>query len=127
MKTASDWKTALRAQLTAAMRAKEPVAVSVLRQLLSVVDQAGAVPARHGSGSVEAGPIAGAVSGLGAGDVARGEVSAEALLERLWRERTERLEAARTFDGLGRTDEATRLREEAALVARALEASGGAG
>lgn len=120
MKTATEWKALLRARLTAAMRAKESLQVLVLRQLLSIVDQAGAVPLTAAP-PPDAGPIAQAVSGLGAGDVSRAEVSPEALLALLQREQSERLTSAETYETLGRGDEASRLRTEADLVARLLE------
>ncbi len=59
----------LRAALTAAMKARDETATAALRSALSAIGNAEAVDGAVGQPGDS--PIAGAVSGLGAGDVPR--------------------------------------------------------
>ena len=73
----TDLTARLRAGLTAAMRARDRTAVRALRTALAAVANAEAQPvADPAPASLLAdGPIAGAVAGLGAAEVARRELS----------------------------------------------------
>src|SRR5689334_15844966 len=112
MDTATDTAT-LRRALTAALKARDAVAVSALRSALAAVENAGAVDAAQAPSPVS-GPIAGAVSGLGAGEVERRPVDVRAVVAA---EVEHRRSAAREYAELGRTDRAERLRAEAEVLA----------
>jgi uncharacterized protein len=103
----------LRRALTAALKARDAVAVSALRSALAAIENAGAVdgPQAPPSGS---GPIAGAVEGLGASEVERRPVDVRAVVAA---EIDQRRTAAREYAELGRPDHADRLRAEADVLA----------
>ena len=107
----------LRAALPAAMKARDQVAVAALRSALAALDNAEAVDPSTGPGSDPLGVV-----GLGAGEVARRELS-EAEVEDLVRgELDERLAAAEVYEARGLGAEARRLRAEAAVLAAHLGA-----
>ena len=62
--------------------------------------------------AVQQGPIAGAVAGLGAGEVARRVLDAEAVTAIIEREIQERTDAATTLAELGKHDEAATLQRQ---------------
>lgn len=64
----------MRADLTAAMRRRDRAAVSTLRSVLATVANAEAVPVAEAPVPTE-GPVAGAVTGLGAAEAPRRELS----------------------------------------------------
>ncbi|MEV6306843.1 hypothetical protein AB0M02_46120 [Actinoplanes sp. NPDC051861] len=100
----------LQAALPTAMKARDKPAVAALRSALAAIENAAAVAPRDA-------PLGLPATGLGVTEVARREQD-EAEIERIVRaEIDERLAAAGEYDGLGRPDEAARLRAEA----RALE------
>jgi uncharacterized protein YqeY len=110
----------LHGALRDAMRARDRVAASALRSALAALDNAGAVPA--GPPTAESGPhFAGAVAGLGAGEVPRrGLAAGEA--ERIVRaEIAEREAAAAGYEGVGHGEQARRLRQEARILTSALD------
>jgi uncharacterized protein len=74
---ASPLYTRLRRALPPALKARDQVAIAALRAAVAAIDNAQAVevPSAPGSG----GPIAGAVTGLGAGDVPRRELSEDGI------------------------------------------------
>ena len=64
--------------------------------------------------------IAGGVAGLGAGEVPRRMLSAEAVTAIVEREIQERRDAATTYSALGRHDEASMLRRQLDVLASLL-------
>ncbi|HZT64706.1 MAG TPA: hypothetical protein VFA11_02850 [Acidimicrobiales bacterium] len=110
-------RTRLRAALSAAMRARDATSVAALRSSLGAIDNAEAV--ESGSASLSgrpAGVIAGAVSGLGAGEVERRQLTEAEMEAVVGREVAERLEAAAEYEGLGQPEAAARLRAEAEVL-----------
>jgi hypothetical protein len=112
----------LRAALTAAMKARDPVAMRALRSALGALDNAQAVELSHAPTS-QPGVIAGGVAGLGTGDVARKQLSFEEQLAVLHAEIAERRALADRYDGLGQLEEASRLRAEAAVLESASQSA----
>jgi uncharacterized protein len=107
----------LRGALPRAMKARDAVAVAALRSTLAAIDNAEAVdPARApapGAGQVE---VAGAVVGLGAGEVERRSLT-EAQMEEIVRtEVADRRAAAHDYQRRGRHEQAERLRGEAEVL-----------
>ena len=104
-----------------AMRARDSVAVSALRSALAALDNAGAVPPDPAPAAASGPHFAGAVAGLGAGEVPRrGLAAGEA--ERIVRaEIAERDAAAAGYEGAGHGEQARRLRQEARILASVLD------
>ncbi len=110
----------LRKALTAAMKAQDAAAVSVLRTTLGAIDNAEAVdgslpPSSH------PGPIAGGVAGLGAGEIARLQLSEQQIADIVQAEAAARQSTAAEYDRLGRPQDAARLRSQAAILVSYLE------
>ncbi len=104
----------LQAALTVAMRARDVVAVSALRTALGAIANAEAVQVGPtDAAALFDGPIAGAVAGLGAGDVPRRALSEDDVREIVRRHVSERRELAAEFERAGRRDQGERLRAEA--------------
>jgi uncharacterized protein YqeY len=113
----------LRRALTEARKARDATAVSALRSAIAAIDNAGAVTAPKHSPTVEAGNrITGTVGGRGSGEAARRELSPGEVRALLEAEVEERGAAARTYENHGRGDQATKLREEAEIIASLLSA-----
>ena len=112
---ASPLRARLRRALTVAMKSRDTTTVSVLRTSLGAIDNAESVddPGQSRSGD---GPIAGAVTGHGAGDVARRKLSESEIATILSGELAERESAAAHYQELGRHEDAARLRREAAVL-----------
>jgi uncharacterized protein YqeY len=112
----------LRAALPAALKQRDAVLVKVLRTTLAALDNAEAVPVRgrdHTSHAVEATRV-----GVGAGEVARRNLSSEDV-ERLVRaEVSERQDAARFYEQADQHEHARRLRQEADMLAAVAGLSG---
>jgi len=109
----------LRRALPTAMKARDSTAVTALRTAVAAIDNAESVDATL---TPTAGPIAGAVSGLGAGEAAR-RVLSEADMVTLVRAEVDAREAdAAECDAAGQTEHAARLRAEAAVLAAVLDA-----
>jgi uncharacterized protein len=104
----------LRADLLAAMKAKDRGAVAAIRSALSAIANAEAVPAP--APTTGDGPIAGAVSGVAATDAPRRDLSDDQVRRILRAEITEREHEANAYDEAGRSDTADRLRREAAVL-----------
>ena len=105
------FRPAARQALTAAMKARDSVAVGALRAVIAAIDNAEAADPAHAPAQ-QPGPIAGGVKGLGAGEVPRrtlGDAEVRAIVER---EMAERQDAAAQYDELRRPDAAARLRAE---------------
>lgn len=123
----------LRAALRDAMKARDTVAVAAIRSALASIDNAGAVdidgaspptaPATRSDIEAATGSwaahrsIAGAVPGLGAGEMPRRELGAATRISLVEAEVATRREAALEYDGIGRSEEAARLRAEADVLA----------
>ena len=106
----------LRAVLKEAMKSRDPIARTAIRSALRAIDNAGSVGASNREGSEGSGHIAGSVEGLGAGDVPRREMDEGQIIEIVRAEVTSREGAAEEYEGLGRVDEAARLRSECAVL-----------
>ncbi len=114
-------RTALRRDLTAALRARDPVAVAALRSALAAIENAeapasGTVPPST-AGSAH---IAGSVAGLGATEVPRRRLSDADLQMIIATEVAERRAAAAEYERLDRPDRAHRLRSEVEVLRRYL-------
>ena len=111
----------LQTALRAALRVRDKTAASALRSALAALDNACAVPAGEGSAAASGPHFAGAVAGLGAGEVPRrGLAAGEA--ERIVRaEIAERDAAAAGYEGAGHGEQARRLRQEARILASVLD------
>jgi uncharacterized protein YqeY len=108
--TAAAFKDRLRADLKAAMQARDNGRATTLRRLIGAIDNAEAVEVadkRYQS----------VAFGDPAGEVARRVLDANAIDAVIDREVADRLFAADDYDRHGRADEAARLRAEAALIA----------
>lgn len=111
----------LRADLTAAMRAKDRDAARVLRTVLSAIANAEAQPATNEPLSLRTeGPIAGATQGLGSGEVDRRQLGEDDLRSIVDKERAERLQSADVLAASGAVDAAEALRSDAAFLERYL-------
>jgi uncharacterized protein YqeY len=108
----------LRADLKTAMRERAATEMRVLRALLAAIDNAQAVPVgdRHDTYVPHAFGDAGV-------EIARLDLSADALEALLQRERQERIGTAEQMTALGQSDRARGLQEESAIVGRYLAGS----
>lgn len=97
------------------MRRRDGHAVAALRETLAAIDNAEAVAAPKVTTTGE-GRIAGATAGLGAGEAQRRQLRPKDVAEVVNREIEERREAAATYEKLGRSEEASRLREQIRLL-----------
>ncbi len=95
------------------------MAVKAVRSALGSIANAEAVERQDEivapDGNIE-GPIAGAVHGLGAGDVARKELTELDLIRIVTAEVAERLNAATDYEALGQHEAARELRQQAAAL-----------
>jgi hypothetical protein len=115
-----DLQSQLRDDLRTAMRARDRELVRVLRTVLSAIANAESqpdldeTPLRDRSD----GPIAGAVEGLAAAEVARRELDTQEVRAIVEAERDERLSAADNLATRGAVEAAEALRAEATLLDR---------
>jgi len=106
----------MRRALVNAMKQRDDAATSALRSALAAIDNAEAL--RVGAAAPLAdGPIAGAVSGVGAAEANRREVTEEEMVQIVRGEIASRLAAAAEYEQLGEDAQAARLRAEAAVLA----------
>jgi uncharacterized protein YqeY len=116
-----DVPAALRAALRDALKARDTVAVSVLRSVLSAISNAEAVPAGAGPGAGASGPhIAGAAAGLWAGEADRRVLGPAEVAQIVRAEVGERLSAAAAYERAGQHGPAGRLRAEVRALALVL-------
>ncbi len=109
--------TALSAALKDALRARDAAATSALRTALGAIGNAESVaPSLPVSAPAGNQHFAGAVSGLGAGEVARRHLSAAEVEAIVRAEITERERAADDYSARGLADQADRLRREARVL-----------
>lgn len=123
MRTVDDWKILLRTVIRDAMRTREPHILSVARETLAAIDNA---EARDGSlapaGQSEV--IAGAVEGIGAGEIARRVLRPDEVRGLVERELRERRDAAASYAALGRDQQADTLRRQGDVLETLLRADG---
>jgi uncharacterized protein YqeY len=100
----------IKADLPQAMRERQTVVVATLRSLMAAIDNAGAVEQEPPSG-----PIVGR-----AADLARKTLSDSDLRNIVQAEADERTEALATYERLGKTNDADRLRKELIVINRYL-------
>jgi uncharacterized protein YqeY len=96
----------VRADLRAAQQRRDRATMSPLREILSIVDNAGAVEARQGHD----------YTGWAPTEVPRREVTIDEVRVRLRATVTERHEAASTYRALEQHDHADELEREAAII-----------
>jgi uncharacterized protein YqeY len=107
----------LREDLAAAMKARDRVAVTVLRTTLAAIDNAEAVDVSPTEPPRADSPhVAGASAGVGSSDVARRMLSDADIRAIIRKEAAERCQAAAEYEKLGRVDIADALRREAAVL-----------
>ena len=107
----------MQGALRAAMKARDPVAVTALRAGLAAIDNAEAVEAEQGTRVVASHPeLAGTLVGLGAGEVAR-RVLTDAEMESIVRAEAGELQsAAEGYRRAGQAEAADRLLAQAAVL-----------
>ncbi|WP_198345834.1 hypothetical protein [Nocardiopsis gilva] len=113
----------MREALPEAMRARDRVAVRVLRATLAALDNAEAVPADEAElrgSAIEQSPV-----GVGVSEAARRELSERTVADIVQAEAAERLEAAMQLTAPMHADRAAQLRAEAAVLLRFLDGAGG--
>lgn len=110
----------MRTALTAALRARDPVAVTALRSALSALANATAVPAPPSPEVGGDADFARSVVGLGAAEVARRELTPAEATAVVRAEVDERFAAAALYPPAA----ADRLRAEAAVLTRLLSCAG---
>lgn len=110
----------LQGSLIPAMRAKDTATVSAVRSALAAIANAEALPPVELHTSGGDGPIAGARSGLGAGEAPRRELTEDDVRGILRAELDERSTAADELEAAGRDEAADTLRAEAAALERVL-------
>lgn len=108
----------LRADLAAAMKARAAVDVSAIRSLVAALDdaQAAPVPAHVPVSSLSGEHVAGAATGVGSTEVDRLELTAAEIALVIAGQIEERQAAAVTFEGVGQSEAAERLRAEARVI-----------
>jgi uncharacterized protein YqeY len=116
-------RAALREALTAALKARDRVAATALRSALSAIENAEALPVEPAAaGTAVQGNehVAGAVTGLGAAEARRRDLTEADVRGIVEQEVRERTAAAEEYERLGRTDHAERVRAEAEVLRRYL-------
>jgi len=119
-------RDALRRDLARAMKAREPDTVAALRTAIAAIDNAEAVPAPATSQATNSTHFAGARAGVGAGEVARRELSDDQQRAILREQVTGYLTEADRYATLGQRAAADRLRAQARLLSGYLPDGDGA-
>lgn len=119
MTPAQQWRDTLRESLLAARKARDTTRVAALRCALSAIDNAETPDAVTLDGRTD-GPVAGALSGLGAGEVARRELTDVEIRDLIQHEIDERLAAADQYTAGGHHPQAADLRSQAEVLTQAL-------
>ena len=104
------------------MKARDHTALHAVRSALAAIDNASAVDGPKPTG-IETGPIAKAVSGLGAADVPRRHLTDEEATDLVRQELAERRSAAADYRRLGQRGEADRLEAEAEILQSVLSSA----
>jgi uncharacterized protein len=118
---ASPLRIRLRRALPPALKARDQAAVAALRSALAAIDNAQAVEAPPAP--LTGGVIAGAVTGLGAGEAQRRELSEGDIAAIVRAEVADRRAAAADYESGGQVDAAARLTAEADVLAAYLAAT----
>ena len=115
----------LREDLTAAIKARDRVAVTALRTALAAIDNAEAVDADPGGPRAASSQhVAGASAGVGSSDVPRRVLSQAEVGAIVRTQADERWQAAADYEKLGRTDAADVLRREADVLSAYVRGTG---
>jgi uncharacterized protein YqeY len=110
-------RASLRNDLTAALKARDRIAVTALRSALAAIDNAEAVSADLPLDSVAGNEyVAGSATGLGAAEAERRHLTEADLRSIVENEMRERSVAAQEYEKLGGNDLAKRLRAEAEVL-----------
>ena len=110
-------RSQLRADLTAALKARNGVAVSALRSAIAAIENAESVgPSVTEPSAATSEHIAGATAGVGSSDVNRRVLSEVDTIAILRGEVEERSQAADEYAKLGRAEQAERLRREVQVL-----------
>lgn len=124
---ADDGGARLRADLAAALkeaiRCRDTLAASALRTTLSAIANAEAVATSTQAKAASSAHFAGAVAGLGAGEVARRQLSAADVHAIVRAEIAEREHAAGEYAGNGMSGQAERLHAEAGILTAVIVAA----
>jgi uncharacterized protein YqeY len=110
-----DLRSRLQQGLKVAMKSQDRVAIAGLRSALSAIANAEAVDVEHAPTSTGS-AIAGAISGVGAGEALRRELSPEEVAAVVAAEIAERRSSADEYERLGQAEDAGRLRVEADVL-----------
>jgi uncharacterized protein YqeY len=127
-------RASLRADLTAALKARDRVAITALRSALAAIDNAEAVPVEQPldsaaldslalDGAAGDEHVAGAATGVGAAEAERHHLTEADVRAIVANEVRERSVAALEYEQLGRNDVAERLRSEAEVLSRHLRST----
>jgi uncharacterized protein len=117
---AATLRATLRRELTAAMKARDPDAVAVLRTAIAGIDNAEAVAAPQAAPPATSTHIAGARAGLGAAEAPRGQLTGDEIQAILRAQLAEYGREADRYAGHGQHAAAERLRNQASLLSRYL-------
>ncbi|MHA6624823.1 GatB/YqeY domain-containing protein [Pseudonocardia sichuanensis] len=109
----------MRADLTAALKARDRVAAAALRSVLAAIENAEAVPADPRPASAPGSAhVAGAANGPGAAEARRRHLTDADVRSIVEAEVRERASAAEEYERLGRDEHAGRLRLEIEVLDR---------
>ena len=111
--TVHELRSALRADLVAAMKARRPEVVSALRTAIAALDNAEAVAVPDTPAESVSEHVAGVSIGVGSTETERRALSVEEVRTLLRSQIEERVTEAERYESLGRSDAAQRLRIEA--------------
>lgn len=114
-------RAALRADLTAAMKARDRDAVSALRTAIAAIDNAEAIATDADHGGQTSGDIAGAVGGVGSTESARRDLTTPDVRAVLRAQVTDRITEAARYDAYGQSPAADRLRREASALMKYID------
>jgi hypothetical protein len=113
-------RATLRRDLTAAMKARDPDAVAVLRTAIAGIDNAEAVAAPQAAPAATSAHIAGARAGLGAAEASRRQLTGDEIQAILGGQLAEYSREADRYADHGQPAAAERLRNQAGLLSRYL-------
>jgi uncharacterized protein YqeY len=114
-------RSSLRRDLTAALKARDAVAIAALRSALAAIENAESADGCSEPRTAEGEHIAGSAAGLGAAEVERRHLTEADLRAIIEAEVRERSVAAEGYVHVGRDDRAERLRAEADVLRRYLD------
>jgi uncharacterized protein YqeY len=112
----SDVRTRLRADLVAAMKARRPEVVGVLRSAVAALDNAEAVESAGPATDPSSVHVAGSRAGVGSTEASRRRLTDADIASVLRGEVDARITEAERYDDHGQHDAAARLRREAEVL-----------